>query len=77
METGMRRREVLGGLVGAVAWPIGAHAHSGIPIIGFLGAASPATTVLELNGFREGLSEVVIELTDYVQANHGTARCGH
>ncbi len=54
----MRRREILGGLVSAVAWPIVARAQpSGIPVIGFLGAASAATTVLELKGFREGLSE--------------------
>jgi putative ABC transport system substrate-binding protein len=53
----MRRREFLGALATAATWPLVAQAQRlGIPVIGFLGSASPETTALELKGFREGLS---------------------
>jgi putative ABC transport system substrate-binding protein len=54
----MRRREFIG-LVGsaAVAWPLGARAQQGPPVIGFLHLGSPAPNAKRLAGFRKGLSD--------------------
>jgi len=55
----MRRREVLGALGGAAAWPIAAHAQQpAIPVIGFLDGRTPEALTERLRGFRQGLKEV-------------------
>jgi len=55
----MRRRDFItltGGV--AVAWPFGVRAQkSAMPVIGFLGSASPAPYAPYLAGFRRGLNE--------------------
>ena len=56
----MRRRDFIRGMVGAasVAWPIAAYAQSQtVPLIGFLGAASPDGYAGFLDGLRQGLKE--------------------
>jgi putative ABC transport system substrate-binding protein len=55
----IRRRDfiVLLGSAAAV-WPVAARAQQpGIPVIGFLGSASPETYTVRLRAFREGLKE--------------------
>jgi putative ABC transport system substrate-binding protein len=56
----MRRREFLG-VVGsaAVAWPVAGRAqHAAMPVIGFLGPASPGPYAPYVAGFLRGLKEV-------------------
>src|SRR3954451_1514618 len=55
----MRRREVIGGLLGAISASTAARAQQALPVVGFLGTGSPndlvtATTVAT---FREGLGQ--------------------
>jgi putative tryptophan/tyrosine transport system substrate-binding protein len=55
----MRRRDFLG-LVGgaAAAWPLAARAQqSALPVVGYLGVGSPATSIAALAAFRKGLGE--------------------
>lgn len=54
----MRRREFIG-FVGciAAAWPRAARAQQPMPVIGYLGSASPEPWAARLKAFRQGLSE--------------------
>ena len=53
----MRRREFIGTLGAAAAWPLAARAQSTRPTVGFLGSGSPKTFTSHVNGFLEGFRE--------------------
>jgi ABC-type uncharacterized transport system substrate-binding protein len=55
----MQRRDFIKGIVAsATAWPLSAHAQQpAMPVIGFLGVASPNTAPLQIHAFRDGLNE--------------------
>jgi putative ABC transport system substrate-binding protein len=54
----VRRREFLALIGGAAAWPILARAQQPtMPVIGYLGSASPDTYIVRLRAFHEGLKE--------------------
>jgi putative ABC transport system substrate-binding protein len=53
----LRRRDFITLLVGAAAaWPLAARAQT-MPIIGYLGTSSAASTRIDLDGFRQGLAD--------------------
>jgi hypothetical protein len=62
----MRRREFIGLVSGAAAWPLTARAQQpAMPLIGFLGSASPTLWTHFLRAFHRGLGE-----TGYVEGHN-------
>src|SRR6476646_3736965 len=60
----MRRREFIGIASGAAAWPLVARAQQkAMPVIGYVGTASPGPSAANVAAFNRGLSE-----TGYVEA---------
>jgi ABC-type uncharacterized transport system substrate-binding protein len=55
----MRRRDLIAMLGGAgLVWPLAARAQQpSMPVVGFLGSASPEAFAVQLAAFRQGLSE--------------------
>jgi putative ABC transport system substrate-binding protein len=57
----MRRREFLGVLGGAAAWPFAGSAQEKLPAIGFLNSTSPAAFANFLRAIHQGLNETGYE----------------
>lgn len=53
----MKRREFLGLVGGAVAWPVASRAQPALPVIGYLSARSPDESATLLAAFQRGLAE--------------------
>ena len=72
-EICMRRRDFIALLGGAAAaWPLGARAAVGDPVIGFLGSGAPGANSQAVASFRQGLFEA--GYIDGVMARQLTAR---
>jgi ABC-type uncharacterized transport system substrate-binding protein len=54
----MRRRAFIAGLGSAAAWPVVARGQKSMPLIGFLGPASPNAFAEPVRAFRQGLNEM-------------------
>jgi putative ABC transport system substrate-binding protein len=53
----MRRREVLGLVGGAAAWPLFARAQEALPIVGFMDSGSPGPNTQLVVALKQGLNE--------------------
>ena len=53
----MRRREVIGGLLGAISASTAARAQQPLPVIGFLNSGFPNDPPTTVAAFREGLGQ--------------------
>ena len=63
----MRRREFIKVIAGSAAWPVVARAQQpAMPVIGFLGFASPDGYRPMVDAFRQGLQE-----SGYVEGKNG------
>ena len=56
----IRRRQFVGLLGGAVAWPLAAGGQQPLPVIGVLGSGSRETFEFALAAFRQGLRELTL-----------------
>jgi putative tryptophan/tyrosine transport system substrate-binding protein len=54
---GVTRRRFMAIAAGAAAWPFTARAQQPMPVVGYLGSASPEAWATRLKAFRQGLSE--------------------
>src|ERR1700758_937753 len=57
MTIRLRRREFIGALGSAAAWPLAARAQQGPPVVGFLNSASATAYARPIDAFRRGLRE--------------------
>ena len=54
----MRRRDFIAGIAGLAApWPLAARAQQAMPVIGYLGSTSMATSAPNVAAFRQALKE--------------------
>jgi putative ABC transport system substrate-binding protein len=52
---GIRRREFITLIGGAVAWPVAVRAQQVVPVLGYLSSESPASSAVRLAAFHQGL----------------------